>query len=196
MVRATIAQVVCRYVARPQSKVPTRPTASKPYSARSDCACVIEQCCSMANALTVLPAFSQSQRCSCWRWRLYSSSRRLWSAVSDKVSECTEHGFTITELSSHFPQISRSLLHEIGTEHLLLRKLCARWVPKQMTPEHSIQKLVPRYNKCLNSGGEYVEKKQNTCCICCNKYVHAILFCFCTRPQGNLLCGWASYKVP
>jgi hypothetical protein len=38
------------YVARPQSKVPTRPTASKPYIARS---------CSMAHALTVLPAFSQ-----------------------------------------------------------------------------------------------------------------------------------------
>jgi hypothetical protein len=40
------------------------------------------------------------------------------------------------ELSSHFPKIPLSLLHEIGTEHLLLRKLCARWVPKQLTPEH------------------------------------------------------------
>jgi hypothetical protein len=58
------------------------------------------------------------------------------------------------ELSSHFPQISRSLLHEIGMENLLLRKLCARWVPKQLTPEHSGSN--PRY---LNSGGEYVEKK-------------------------------------
>jgi hypothetical protein len=67
----------------------------------------------------------------------YSSSRRLWSEVCDKVSECTEHSFTIMELSSNFPQISRPLLHEIGTEHLLLRKLSARWVPKQLTPEHS-----------------------------------------------------------
>jgi hypothetical protein len=47
------------YVARPQSTFPTRPTASKPYIARSNCAYVIEQCCSMAHALTVLPAFSQ-----------------------------------------------------------------------------------------------------------------------------------------
>jgi hypothetical protein len=47
------------YVARPQSKFPARPTASKPYIARSDCAYVTEQCCSMAHALTVLPAFSQ-----------------------------------------------------------------------------------------------------------------------------------------
>jgi hypothetical protein len=31
------------YVARPQSKFPTRPTASKPYIARSDCAYAIEQ---------------------------------------------------------------------------------------------------------------------------------------------------------
>jgi hypothetical protein len=47
------------YVARPQSRFPTRPTASKPYIARSDCAYVIEQWCSMAHALTVLPVFSQ-----------------------------------------------------------------------------------------------------------------------------------------
>jgi hypothetical protein len=48
-----------KYVACPQSKFPARPTASKPFTARSDCAYVIEQCCSMAHALTVLPAFSQ-----------------------------------------------------------------------------------------------------------------------------------------
>ncbi|KAJ4437507.1 hypothetical protein ANN_17652 [Periplaneta americana] len=41
--------------------------------------------------------------------------------------------FTITELSSHFPQISRSLLHEIVTKHLLFKKMCARWVPKTLT---------------------------------------------------------------
>jgi hypothetical protein len=47
------------YVARPQSKFPTRPTASKPDIERSDCAHVIEQGCSMANALTAFPAFPQ-----------------------------------------------------------------------------------------------------------------------------------------
>ncbi|KAJ4440986.1 hypothetical protein ANN_10835 [Periplaneta americana] len=49
--------------------------------------------------------------------------------------------FTITELSSHFPQISRSLLHEIVTKHLLFKKVCARWVPKNLTPEHKVQRL-------------------------------------------------------
>ncbi|KAJ4426903.1 hypothetical protein ANN_26702 [Periplaneta americana] len=49
--------------------------------------------------------------------------------------------FTITELSSHFPQISRSLLHEIVTKHLLFKKVCAWWVPKNLTPEHKMQRL-------------------------------------------------------
>ncbi|KAJ4451520.1 hypothetical protein ANN_02984 [Periplaneta americana] len=49
--------------------------------------------------------------------------------------------FTITELSSHFPQISRTLLHEIVTKHLLFKKVCARWVPKNLTPEHKMQRL-------------------------------------------------------
>jgi hypothetical protein len=48
-----------KYVAHPQSKFPTLPTASKPYIAQSYCTYVIEQRCSMVHALTVLPAFSQ-----------------------------------------------------------------------------------------------------------------------------------------
>ena len=48
---------------------------------------------------------------------------------------------TVTELRSHFLHISRSLLHTIVTEHLLFGKLCARWMPKQLTPEH-IAKLM------------------------------------------------------
>ena len=80
--------------------------------------------------------------------------------------------------SSHFPQISRSLLQKIVTEHLLFR-----WVPSFLTRQEitvrststfsewqaemsdtqrfrshtanfhdtGIQKLVPRYNKCFNS---------------------------------------------
>ncbi|KAJ4438847.1 hypothetical protein ANN_14800 [Periplaneta americana] len=59
------------------------------------------------------------------------------------VRQCImeDRRFTITELSSHFPQISRSLLHEIVTKHLLFKKVCARWVPKNLTPEHKMQRL-------------------------------------------------------
>lgn len=35
--------------------------------------------------------------------------------------------YTISDLSMNFPNISRSLLHEIVTEHLHYKKLCARW---------------------------------------------------------------------
>ena len=35
-----------------------------------------------------------------------------------------------------------------------------------------IQKLLPRYEKCLNSESEYVGKKLNTCCIYPNKFFH------------------------
>ena len=45
-----------------------------------------------------------------------------------------ERRFTITELS-HFPQISR-FLHK-----MLFRKLCARWTPKQLTPEHKTKRM-------------------------------------------------------
>ncbi|KAJ4439546.1 hypothetical protein ANN_07670 [Periplaneta americana] len=43
------------------------------------------------------------------------------------VRQCImeNHRFTITELSSHFPQISRFLLHEIVTKHLLFKKVGA-----------------------------------------------------------------------
>ncbi|GFX43885.1 uncharacterized protein TNCV_4111641 [Trichonephila clavipes] len=35
----------------------------------------------------------------------------------------------------------QSLLHEIVTKHSLFKKLCARWVLKNLTPEHKIQRL-------------------------------------------------------
>lgn len=49
--------------------------------------------------------------------------------------------FTITELSEHFPQISRSLVHEILVDKLGYHKFCARWVPKILTEDHKKQRL-------------------------------------------------------
>ncbi|KAL4143360.1 hypothetical protein QTP88_005698 [Uroleucon formosanum] len=48
--------------------------------------------------------------------------------------------FTMTSLAKHFPQISRSLLHEIVSIKLNFRKLCARWVPKILTDEHRVKR--------------------------------------------------------
>ena len=44
--------------------------------------------------------------------------------------------FKISDLSLHFPQISRTLLYDIVSGHLGYQKVCARWVPKMLTEEH------------------------------------------------------------
>jgi len=56
--------------------------------------------------------------------------------------------FTISDLSLHFPQISRTLWrcqYSFGSQAAAFY-------------EEGIQKLVPPYDKSLNNGGEYVEK--------------------------------------
>jgi len=61
--------------------------------------------------------------------------------------------FTISDLSLHFPQISRTLLYD-------LKDAVPKWLISQAAAfyEKGIQKLVPRYDKCLNNGGECVMK--------------------------------------
>jgi len=54
--------------------------------------------------------------------------------------------FTISDLSLHFPQISRALLHDIVSRHFGSQAAAFY--------EEGIQKLVPRLDKCLNNGGE------------------------------------------
>ncbi|KAJ4436753.1 hypothetical protein ANN_16885 [Periplaneta americana] len=79
------------------------------------------------------------------------------------VRQCImeNHRFTITEPSSHFPHMSRSLLHEIVTKHLLFKKVYARWVPKNLTPEHKMQRLgaaltfLQRYH---DDGDEFLDR--------------------------------------
>jgi oligoribonuclease (3'-5' exoribonuclease) len=67
---------------------------------------------------------------------------RLWlmnlvRAVEEKIQE--NRRFAIPSLSLHFPQISRSLLHEIVFDELRFRKLCSRWVPKVLADEHKMK---------------------------------------------------------
>ena len=44
-------------------------------------------------------------------------------------------------MSAVLAVISRSLLHRLGTEHLLFRKLCARRVLKRLPPEHKAMRM-------------------------------------------------------
>jgi len=83
-----------------------------------------------------------------WRWvQLFNEGREnvhddprsgqpsvvnedLVHAVEKKIRE--NRRFTITSLSLHFPQISRSLFHEIVSDKPKFWKLCACWVPKML----------------------------------------------------------------
>lgn len=53
------------------------------------------------------------------------------------------------------------------------------WLTKQVATfyEKDIQKPVPCYDKCLQSGGSYVERQFKVCSLLCNKY----FFCIYTR---------------
>ena len=52
----------------------------------------------------------------------------LVRAVEEEIRE--NGRFTITSLSLHFPQISRSLLHEIVSDKLKFRKLSKKPLPR------------------------------------------------------------------
>ncbi|GFU64742.1 uncharacterized protein TNCV_876651 [Trichonephila clavipes] len=51
------------------------------------------------------------------------------------------HNFTISQLSEHFPNISRTVLYETVTGKLGYRKFCARWVPKMLTEIHKTSRM-------------------------------------------------------
>jgi len=57
--------------------------------------------------------------------------------VNERVRD--DRRFTISDLSLHFPQISRTLLYDIVSSYLCYRKVCPRWVPKMPTEEHKKQ---------------------------------------------------------
>jgi hypothetical protein len=58
----------------------------------------------------------------------------LVRAVEAKVRE--DRRFTISSLSLHFQQISKTVLYDVVTDRLDFRKLCSHWVPKMLSQEH------------------------------------------------------------
>jgi len=68
--------------------------------------------------------------------------------VDERVRD--DRRFTVSDLSLHFPQISRNLLYDIVSSHLGRRRPHSmRRVYKTCAP--------PPYDKCFNNGGEYVK---------------------------------------
>lgn len=63
----------------------------------------------------------------------------LKAKVEEKIQE--NRRFNLDSLNEFFPQISRSLLHEVVTDHLGYKKMCARWVPKVLTDAHKTKRM-------------------------------------------------------
>ncbi|GBN35810.1 hypothetical protein AVEN_66281-1 [Araneus ventricosus] len=55
----------------------------------------------------------------------------LVAKVNEKIRGNSR--FTIRMLCDEFPQISKTVLHEIVSNRLNYHKLCSRWVPKMLT---------------------------------------------------------------
>lgn len=80
----------------------------------------------------------------------------LVEKVNAKVRE--NRRFTISEISIQFPEVSRALIHEIVTEKLGYKKLCARWVPKMLTDVHKQRRVEAGRNflqRFENEGEEF-----------------------------------------
>ncbi|GBN91902.1 hypothetical protein AVEN_137781-1 [Araneus ventricosus] len=74
------------------------------------------------------------------RTNIHDESRSGRPSVvnADLIKEIDEkirllRNFTISQLSEHLPNISRTVLYEAVTGKLGYRKFCARWVPKMLT---------------------------------------------------------------
>ncbi|GFY03005.1 histone-lysine N-methyltransferase SETMAR [Trichonephila clavipes] len=66
-------------------------------------------------------------------------TEELVHVIDEKIKE--NRKFTISALPMEFPQISRSLMHEIATDKLKFHKFCARWVAKLLTESHKTKRM-------------------------------------------------------
>ncbi|KAG5324227.1 SETMR methyltransferase, partial [Pseudoatta argentina] len=83
-------------------------------------------------------------RTSVFKWcREFKNGRTSVHDDQEKIENALrdDRRLTVDELSAMFPQISRSLLHATITETLGYRKLSARWVPKQLTDQHKLNRV-------------------------------------------------------
>ncbi|KAJ4435469.1 hypothetical protein ANN_18085, partial [Periplaneta americana] len=63
----------------------------------------------------------------------------LKTKVNDRILQ--DRRTSLDELHIAFPDISRSLLGEIVSQHLGYHKICARWVPRQLSDQHKTQRI-------------------------------------------------------
>ncbi|KAJ4439540.1 hypothetical protein ANN_07664 [Periplaneta americana] len=63
----------------------------------------------------------------------------LKTKVNDRILQ--DRRTSLDELHIAFPDISRSLLGENVSQHLGYHKICARWVPRQLSDQHKTQRM-------------------------------------------------------
>ncbi|GBM42465.1 hypothetical protein AVEN_139899-1 [Araneus ventricosus] len=83
----------------------------------------------------------------------------LVAKVNEKIRENSR--FTIGLLCNEFPQISKTVLHEIVINRLKYLKLCSRWVPKMLTDDHKTKGLgsaLTFLTRCSEEGNEFLNK--------------------------------------
>jgi hypothetical protein len=82
------------------------------------------------------------------RWRPSLVNDDLVRKVNEIVRD--DRRFTISDLSLYFPHFKDSMTLSV----------VQKWLTSQAAAfyDEGIQKLVPRYGKRFNNGGEYVEK--------------------------------------
>ncbi|GBM04537.1 hypothetical protein AVEN_197934-1 [Araneus ventricosus] len=78
----------------------------------------------------------------------------LMKEINEKIRLL--RNFTITQLSEHLPNISRTVLYETVTLKLGYRKFCARWVPKMLTEIHKSSRMgaALKFLSRYHTGGE------------------------------------------
>ena len=67
---------------------------------------------------------------------------------------------TIRELHHIVPEVSKTTFHEVVTEKLGYRKLCARWVPKMLTDDHKTKRMVSALKsltRLAQEGNEFLD---------------------------------------
>ncbi|GBM80130.1 hypothetical protein AVEN_265372-1 [Araneus ventricosus] len=93
----------------------------------------------------------------------------LVTKVNEKIRE--NRRFTILMLFDEFPQVSKTVLHEIVLNRLNYRKLCSRWVPKMLTDVYKPKGLgsaLKFRTRCSEEGNEFLNKivTGDETCVC------------------------------
>ncbi|GFU20376.1 mariner Mos1 transposase [Trichonephila clavipes] len=65
---------------------------------------------------------------------------------------------TVRELCEKIPEVSKTTIDKILTEHLGYSKVCARWVPKMLTADHKLQRGIEAAQEFLAFHGTTEEE--------------------------------------